>query len=47
MVTVGTSTAGRVLVVCHTFREEPKRFAVVRIYSARRATRSERQQYEE
>ena len=46
-ITVGSSAAGRVLVVCHTFREEPKESAVVRIYSARRATRHERQQYEE
>jgi uncharacterized DUF497 family protein len=46
-ITVGSSAAGRVLVVCHTFREEPKESAVIRIYSARRVTRRERQQYEE
>jgi len=34
-------------VVCHTFREESKESAVVRIYSARRATRRERRQHEE
>jgi uncharacterized protein len=45
--TVGLSATGRVLVVCHTFREEPQESAVIRIYSARRATRRERQQYEE
>ena len=45
--TAGTSATGHVLVVCHTFREDPKRPAVVRIYSARRATSSERQPYEE
>lgn len=46
-ITVGSSATGRVLVVCHTFREEPKESAVIRIYSARRVTRHERQQYEE
>jgi len=46
-ITVGTSATGRVLVVCHTFRDETQRSAVVRIFSARRATRRERQQYEE
>jgi uncharacterized DUF497 family protein len=46
-ITVGSSATGRVLVVCHTFREEQKESAVVRIYSARRTTRRERQEYEE
>jgi hypothetical protein len=46
-ITLGTSAAGRVLVVCHTFREESADSATVRIYSSRRATRPERRQYEE
>jgi uncharacterized protein len=46
-ITVGSSAAGRLLVVCHTFREEQKESAVVRIFSARKATRRERRQYEE
>jgi len=46
-ITVGTSSTGRVLVVCHTFGDEPQESAVVRVYLARRATRRERRQYEE
>lgn len=41
-VTFGTSSSGRLLVVSHTERED-----AIRIISARRATRSERQIYEE
>ena len=46
-ITLGTSAAGQVLVVCHTFREESADSATVRIYSSRRATGHERRQYEE
>ena len=41
-VTIGTSRRGRVLVVAHTEREE-----TIRIISARRATRREREFYEQ
>jgi uncharacterized DUF497 family protein len=40
--TIGISSKGRLLVVAHTEEEE-----VIRIISARRATRSERRFYEE
>ena len=41
-VTIGTSRRGQVLVVAHTEREE-----TIRIVSARRATRREREFYEQ
>ena len=40
-VTIGTSSAGRLLVVCHTERN-----GRIRIISGRKATRIERRQYE-
>jgi len=40
--TVGMDALGRVLVVVHTWRDEERR-----LISARKATRSERRQYEE
>jgi hypothetical protein len=40
---LGLSAALRVLVVCHSFRKQD---SVIRIISARRATRSERAEYE-
>jgi uncharacterized protein len=43
--TLGLSAAGRLLVVCHTFREEARDSAMVRIFSARKATGCERRQY--
>lgn len=42
LITFGESVAGRLLVVAHT-----ERGAVIRIFSARRATRPERKIYEE
>lgn len=41
-ITVGMSTAGRVLIVAHAERHES-----IRIISSRKATHSERKQYEE
>ena len=41
-ITFGISSLGRLLVVCHTHRP-----GVIRIISARRATRAERKLYEE
>ena len=46
-ITLGSSAAGRILVVCHTYREEPGRPATIRGFSVRKATRLERQQYEQ
>jgi uncharacterized DUF497 family protein len=40
-ITIGTSTRGRIVVVAHTERHD-----VIRIISARKATRNERNQYE-
>ena len=45
-ITLGMDQAGRLLVVCHTFQEITKFRARVRIFSARKATRSERLSYE-
>ena len=41
-VTVGMSSAGRVLMVAHADRDE-----IIRIISARKTTQSEREHYEE
>lgn len=45
-VTLGLNAAGKLLVVCHAFRNETRQSAVVRIFSSRKATKTERQQYE-
>ena|SRR3989338_5041216 len=44
-VTLGFDSTGTLLVVCHTFRELDPRCASVRIFSARKATKSEARQY--
>ena len=44
--TLGLSALGRLVVVCHTFEEEAEDSATVRIFSCRKATQRERQQYE-
>ena len=46
-ITLGRSSSGRVLVVCHTFDETTGVEIRIRIFSARPATRRERRQYEE
>jgi uncharacterized DUF497 family protein len=46
-VTLGISGSGRLLVVCHTFTEEPGEVATICIYSARRPTPAETRSYEE
>ena len=43
--TLGISAMGRVLVVCHTFREVSGGSATIRIISGRKATRQETRQY--
>jgi uncharacterized DUF497 family protein len=40
---VGLGTSGRILVVCHCYREEEE--SIVRIISARKADREEQRQY--
>ena len=45
-ITMGLDDAGRLLVVCHTYREETTPQARIRIISARKATKNEAKQYE-
>ncbi len=45
-VTLGVDREGVMLVVCHTFREVDEQTASVRIISSRKATKTEREQYE-
>jgi uncharacterized DUF497 family protein len=46
-ITLGISAAGRLLVVCHTFKELTANYATIRIFSSRKATRPETARYEE
>ena len=46
-ITMGISKNGRLLVTCHTFREENSSTVTVRVFSSRRATRRETQKYGE
>ena len=45
-ISIGLSETGRVLVVCHTFREEATGTSVIRIFSTRKATKNEVMHYE-
>jgi uncharacterized DUF497 family protein len=45
--TLGCDAGGKLLAVAHTYRETEPGRAQVRIISARKATRRERQSYEE
>lgn len=45
-ITLGISSSGRLLVVCHTFHDESGEAAAIRIYSARKASRDETNIYE-
>lgn len=45
--TIGLIEGMTVVLVAHTFREEPDGAVMIRIISARRATRQERKRYEE
>ena len=45
-ITQGRSTQGAILVVVHTFDEQSDGTVAIRIISARRATKRERQRYE-
>jgi len=46
-VSIGISVPGRLLVVCHTYREETLDFATVRIFSSRKAKPHETKQYQD
>ena len=46
-VTLGLSVDHGLVVVCHTFQWTSKSAARIRIFSSRKATRQERQQYSE
>lgn len=46
-ISLGLSELGRPLVVCHTFREIDEEASIIRIFSARKATKTEVRQYEE
>jgi len=45
-ITLGLSSSGRLLVVCHTFSENPDVAVTIRIFSARRPTSKEINIYE-
>ena len=44
-ITFGLSATGRLLAVCHTFREEAGEWVTIRIFSSRKATEKETRQY--
>ncbi len=46
-ITMGISKNGRVLIVCHTFREESQEAVTIRIFSSRKANLQEIQEYGE
>lgn len=45
-ITLGTSQNGKLLVTCHTFKNE-NGTATIRIFSSRKATKTEKKQYGE
>lgn len=45
--TIGISNNGKLLVVCHTYRQLDSNTIAIRIVSSRKATKSESQQYGE
>ncbi len=45
-ITMGKDRAGKVLLVIHTFLEQQKNLCLIRIISARKATKNETKQYE-
>ena len=44
-ITMGISANGRLLVVCHTFKEDTDHSATIRLISSRKTTRSETKAY--
>ncbi len=45
--TIGISSNGRPLVVCHTYQQIDRNTAIIRIFSSRKANKSEMKQYGE
>jgi uncharacterized DUF497 family protein len=45
--TLGRDSSGNLMVVCHTYRQSGSGSSLIRIISARQATKKERQQYED
>lgn len=45
-ITLGISSSGKLLVICHTFHELDSRTCAIRIFSSRKATKNESKQYE-
>lgn len=45
-ITLGISSSGKLLVICHTFQELDSKTCVIRIFSSRKATKRESKQYE-
>ena len=45
--TIGISRAGKVLLVCHSYKQIDAETAIIRIFSSRKATASEKRQYGE
>ena len=46
-ITLGLAFSGRLLVVCHTFKEINKEDSIIRIFSSRKATKREADEYGE
>ncbi len=46
-VTLGVSSRGRILVVCHTYRDERSNSATIRLFSSRKARQHEIQHYQD
>lgn len=44
-VTIGISKNGQIIILCHLFTEETKDSCTIRIFSARKATKSEAKNY--
>ncbi len=44
-ITIGLSATGRVILVCHTFKEEDNNNVAIRIFSTRKATKQEIKEY--
>jgi uncharacterized DUF497 family protein len=45
--TIGLSGAGKILLVCHTYKAIDSETAIIRIFSSRKATTSEQKEYGE
>ena len=45
-ITLGISSSGKLLVICHTFQELDSKTCMIHIFSSRKATKNESKQYE-